>query len=181
MKTGAAGRPTYRVHNNAMSTLPPEIPDLPPYTYVPGYAPHPVSDVQGHMREQNLPESWCPQDHLKWGTYLFEHGYYWEAHEAWESLWLALGRTSNDALIVKGLIKLAASGVKCREGNASGAIRHASRALELLDSDPNSNLFADWHLSAARESAKQITERPPIDHVAPSDQPVPLPGLTIRE
>jgi hypothetical protein len=160
-----------------MSELQSDFPDLPPYTYVPGYAPHPVSDPYGHMRQFILPDSWSQRDHLLWGKRLFEHGYYWEAHEAWEHLWLELGRTSDEALAVKGLIKLAASAVKCREGNANGAIRHATRATELLRADSDSMLFEGGHLKAARKSAKRIAESPPVDHVAPSDQPVPLPGL----
>lgn len=156
-----------------------DFPDLPPYTYVPGYAPHPVSDPDGHMQQISLPETWSQQDHLQWGTRLFEHGYYWEAHEAWEHLWLELGRTSEEALTIKGLIKLAASAVKCREGNSTGAIRHASRAAELLRPGSHSVLFEGCNLKAARESAKRIAESPLVDHVAPSDHPVPLPGLQI--
>ncbi len=162
-----------------MPELQTEFPDLPPYTYVPGHAPHPVSDPNGHMRQFSLPETWSQQDHLLWGTRLFNHGYYWEAHEAWEHLWLELGRTSEEALAVKGLIKLAASAVKCREGNATGAIRHALRAAELLVPCSHLVLFEACNLKAARESAKGIADSPPCDHVAPSDLPVLLPGLQI--
>ena len=100
-------------------------PDLPPYTYVPGFAAHPISHPDGHMRDFELPTDWSQSQFLQWGQRLFNNGYYWEAHEVWEHVWLELGRTTDDALIVKGLIKLAASGVKCREGNATGATRHA--------------------------------------------------------
>jgi len=63
---------------------------------------------------------------------LFNHGYYWEAHEAWEGLWLAVGKSGPVADLLKGLIKLAAAGVKAREGNVAGMVRHARRALELI-------------------------------------------------
>jgi hypothetical protein len=63
---------------------------------------------------------------------LFNHGYYWEAHEAWESLWHAAGRKGPTADLLKGLIKLAAAGVKAREGRPAGMRRHARRAAELL-------------------------------------------------
>ena len=162
-----------------MSTQPTEFPELPPYTYVPGHALHPISHPDGHMRHFHPPESWGRQDLLEWGRKLFEHGYYWEAHEAWEGLWLELGRTTEEALIVKGLIKLAASGVKCREGNAVGAVRHASRAAELLHPTQGSTLFADWNLEAIRNLASRIAESPPASCVAPSDQPLPLPDLKL--
>ena len=154
-----------------------EFPDLPPYTYVPGHAAHPVSEPGGHMREHSLPETWSARDHLLWGFRLFENGFYWEAHEAWEHLWLELGRTTEEALTVKGLIKLAASAVKCREGNGVGAKRHATRAVELLSSPSDSELFEGCRLTEMCEAAKQLAMAPPVDHVPPSERPVVLPGL----
>lgn len=156
-----------------------DFPDLPPYTYVPGHAPHPVSHPDGHMRDEPAKEDWSDRDFLRWGKHLFEHGYYWEAHEAWEHLWLELGRTSADALIVKGLIKLAAGAVKCREGNATGATRHATRAAELLANGSGSTLFEEVKLAIAYESAVSVRENPPVDHAEPSNQPVVLPLLKI--
>lgn len=153
--------------------------ELPPYTYVPGYAPHPISDPDGHLRAFRPPESWGLDDHFRWGVRLFQNGYYWEAHEAWEHVWLELGRTSDEAVAVKGLIKLAASGVKCREGQANGAVRHAMRAAELLSAAPESLHFAGEHLAVARRSADKIAASPPVNHVAPSDRPIPLPGFEI--
>ena len=45
---------------------------------------------------------------------------------------MAAGRKGADATALKGLIKLAAAGVKAREGNAAGVERHARRAAELF-------------------------------------------------
>jgi hypothetical protein len=154
-------------------------PDLPPYTYVPGYAPHPISHPDGHLRDLKLPETWSHGDHFEWGKRLFNHGYYWESHEAWEHLWLELGRTSADALLVKGFIKLAASGVKCREGNAVGATRHATRSAELLQADSESVLFADCELVEVRQIAIRIAASPPTTFAEPSSEVVVLPGMSI--
>lgn len=63
---------------------------------------------------------------------LFNGGFYWEAHEAWEAFWHALGRTTPEARHVQGLIHLAAACVKIREGRPEGVKRHAVRARELL-------------------------------------------------
>ena len=68
-----------------------------------------------------------------WGCDLFNHGYYWEAHEAWEGLWHASGQRGVTADFLKGLIKLAAAGVKVREGRPAGVSRHAQRAIELFE------------------------------------------------
>jgi len=113
--------------------------EFPPYSYVPGHAPHPVSDSAGHMvgaapeTPQPLrPAAWQDSAEYMAGVDLFNHGYYWEAHEAWESLWLVAGRQGRVADFLKGLIKLAAGGVKAREGNHRGVARHCLRATELL-------------------------------------------------
>lgn len=113
---------------------------LPPYSYVPGHAPHPVSDPRGHLHGQPHvtappldPSHWQESDAYRYGVDLFNHGFYWEAHEAWESIWHAAGRTGVIASWLKALIKLAAATVKLREGNAAGAVRHARRSQELLN------------------------------------------------
>jgi len=113
--------------------------EFPPYSYVPGHAPHPISDPAGHSygathstAEPLQPASWQDSSEYVFGVDLFNHGYYWEAHEAWEALWLAAGRQGGVAQFLKALIKLAAAGVKAREGNPRGVMRHCQRAIELL-------------------------------------------------
>ena len=115
----------------------PDVP-LPPYTFVPGRAPHPVSDPAGHSFGAK-PERPAAPDPARWrecraylrGLDLFNHGYYWEAHEVWEGLWHACGQTGPIAAFLQGLIKLAAAGVKVREGVPEGVRSHADRAAEL--------------------------------------------------
>ncbi|ESW67076.1 hypothetical protein X772_34820 [Mesorhizobium sp. LSJC280B00] len=67
-----------------------------------------------------------------WGIDLFNHGYYWEAHEAWEGLWQVADRRAPLRMLFKGLILLSAAGVKIREGKHAAAVRHAGRAAALL-------------------------------------------------
>ncbi len=112
---------------------------LPPYTYVPGRSPHPISDPAGHQYGQP-PESADPIDADTWptnrtylfGLDLFNHGFYWEAHEAWEALWHRCGRKGTTADFLKGLIQLAATGVKHLEGTLRGVESHSQRAAELF-------------------------------------------------
>jgi hypothetical protein len=90
---------------------------FPPYTYVPGTGtPQPVNDPTGHMF--GIPESrpfplhpdhWQESESYLYAVDLFNHGFYWEAHEAWESLWHAAGHHGIVADFLKGLIKLAAA------------------------------------------------------------------------
>jgi predicted metal-dependent hydrolase len=149
----------------------PEFP-LPPYSYVPGLFPHPVSDPRGHMAGQ-MPEVITLQPGEAWQAHpqylaaidLFNHGYYWEAHEAWEGLWHALGRTGPEADFLKGLIKLAAAGVKAREGSVAGLQRHALRAAELfrivrtqIDDDTYGGLALAGLIAQASEIAARASE-----------------------
>lgn len=113
---------------------------LPPYSYVPGKFPHPERDPDGHSFEvQSRPASrptetdWPTCDAYVWGIDLFNCGYYWEAHESWEQAWHACGRKGDTANLLKGLIKLAAAGVKAREGRVAGVQRHAGRAKQLFE------------------------------------------------
>jgi uncharacterized protein len=112
---------------------------LPPYSYVTGLFPHPIRDPAGHSFGV-VPAQCPPPDPKRWrdcrpylyGLDLFNHGYYWEAHEVWEGVWHACGRAGLAANFIKGLIKLAAAGVKVREGRPEGVRRHARRAAELF-------------------------------------------------
>lgn len=109
---------------------------LPPYTHIPGVTPHPISDPAGHMHGAtehvtSITGPLTASESYLWGRRLFQAGYYWEAHEAWEGLWYALGRSGPRADLVKGLIKLAAAAVKLREHNRDGLHRHLARAEEL--------------------------------------------------
>lgn len=136
---GARERAANFSYNPLMTPrLIPEEP-LPPYTFVPGRNPHPIRDPAGHSHGHAPPPVTAPTSrewrdcraHLR-AIDLFNAGYYWEAHETWEQVWIALGRSGMAADFFKGLIKLAATGVKQLEGNLQGAARHLRRAAELF-------------------------------------------------
>jgi uncharacterized protein len=115
------------------------VPDypFPAYAYVPGQFPHPVSDPAGHSfgaQSETVdavdPPDWRQSRPYLIGIDLFNCGYYWEAHETWEGLWHACGRRGITATFLKGLIKLAAAGVKRRERRSPGMTSHPRRARE---------------------------------------------------
>ncbi len=151
---------------------------LPPYSYVPGRLPHPISDPAGHSYGMNLiapgevqqgpvvsvslVSGWRVSSDYLFGIDLFNHGFYWEAHETWERLWIACGRSGREADFLKGLIKLAAAGVKMREGRPIGVQRHASRARELFQLvsenmiDGFTAQLGGLDLGTLRDAAEQI-------------------------
>ena len=113
------------------------VPDrsFPAYAYVPGHYPHPVRHPLGHSSGSEPVDTANDVElelrEFRWGIDLFNHGYYWEAHEAWEGLWKS-ARSRPNRMLFKGLILLAASGVKVRQGKTQAAQRHAARAAATL-------------------------------------------------
>jgi len=147
---------------------------LPPYSYVPGGPwPHPISSAEGHSsgHRPEMPDRIAPgegwrqsRDYLR-GLALFDSGYYWEAHEVWEGLWHAHGRKGPMADVLKALIKLAAAGVKVREGQPRGVATHARRAGALFEAvaalGESRILGLDLRLWA--ETARTLADAPPRD------------------
>jgi len=113
---------------------------LPKYTYVPGTdTPHPIRDPRGHSHNKKSRPSkpLAADDWAENRTYLlsidyFNLGYYWEAHEEWERLWRVSGPDTSVGHFLKGLIKMAAAGVKVRENSIHGVRRHAASAGEVF-------------------------------------------------
>ena len=69
------------------------------------------------------------------GVELFNEGLFWEAHEAWEALWLEL--EDDPRLFVQGLIQLAASYHKATvQMQAGGCVKLHRSALDKLSRAP---------------------------------------------
>jgi hypothetical protein len=111
---------------------------LPPYSYVTGQHPHPLRDPAGHSFGQ-APEPVVPLDESNWPTNqawlyaidLFNHGFYGRPMKRGKDCGMPPGDVDQPRFL-KGLIKLAAAGVKAKEGRPAGVRRHAARATELL-------------------------------------------------
>ena len=110
---------------------------FPPYAYLPGRFPHPIRHPEGHSYgvEPGLTVAVAEalrSDEFRWGIDLFNFGYYWEAHEAWEALWQASRAAPDQRSFLHALILFCAAGVKLREGKGVPAVRHARRGASLL-------------------------------------------------
>lgn len=135
---------------------------LPVYRHNPGQTPHPIVDEAGHSheREEAAPAfaisaageiavsaearacqwqglGWQRCDPYLYGVDLFNHAFFWEAHESWEPLWHAAGHRSAPGFFVQGLIQVAAVMllVRCQRPNAvprmlERAERNLYRAVE---------------------------------------------------
>lgn len=78
---------------------------------------------------------------LAQGRDLFNDEEFFEAHEAWEELWLV--ENGRDRVFVQGLIQVAAHFVHIRKGNWSGASATASNACEKLKNPAAHRLYRE--------------------------------------
>ena len=109
---------------------------FPAYAFVPGKAPHPTRDPEGHSYnapEEILhafdPDKWFDCEAYLYGIDLFNHAYYWEAHEALEAVWITAGRNTQTGLFVQGLIQIAVAQLKRQQGFLDVAQRMANEGL----------------------------------------------------
>jgi uncharacterized protein len=135
----------------------------------PRYAPHLPLPARPHSPGMRRPagESRAPArpraavepfDESRWrecerylhGVDLFNAGFYWEAHEAWEAAWMTCGRRSAEWTFLKGLIKLTAGLWKERSqaGGGSRLLRSACEHFDRVRIETGSAWFAGLELEA---------------------------------
>ena len=107
---------------------------------MPGRDPHPTRDPGGHSfsspeeRPPFLPaHRWRESTSYLWGADLYNHGFLWEAHEAWEGQWHVSKSDRVLAAYLQGLIQCAAAWLKIAMRQPKGLERLAVLALEKLD------------------------------------------------
>lgn len=83
---------------------------LPSSPFLPGRTARPVED----RREIPFvpPERFRENEEFLFGIDLFNHGFYWEAHEAWEGVWRRCARGTVQHVFLQGLIQITASYLK---------------------------------------------------------------------
>lgn len=113
---------------------------FPPYAFLPGRDPHPTRDPRGHSfgggetpRAYFPAERWRANAEYLHGVDLYNHGYLWEAHEAWEGLWHAARADAVQAEFLQGLIQCAAASLKIAMGQPDGLAKLAERGTARLD------------------------------------------------
>ena len=106
---------------------------FPSRAFVPGRMPHPrrtaANPGSGPLPDDRRQDPDGPGERdraLLQGLDLFNHGYFWEAHEAWEAPWQGLPRDSDDALHLQALIRLAAAALKLVMDEPAGVAAHAA-------------------------------------------------------
>ena len=153
---------------------------LPAQRHVPGSASVPdratLDPIKALTPQHVTSGTWRSVPAYAYGLHLHAHGYFWEAHEVWEPVWLATAPNSQERHLLAGLIQLVNACLKLEMAQPKAALRllQASRdhlaecrsppGRTLLGLDPGA-LAADIAAFAARlgdapDLAALIAERP---------------------
>lgn len=108
---------------------------LPDRAYVPGQGPRHPEGAFDHLRLTARPgmtvdalvrsDAWCG------GLWFLAHGFFWEAHEVIEPVWMALPPNSAERRMAQAVIQLANGALKLRMGRPGAAARLAGE-VEML-------------------------------------------------
>jgi len=114
---------------------------FPAYAFVPGRDPHPTRSPAGHSYSAG-PEpaadyfpsgEWRANEDYLFGVDLYNYGYLWEAHEAWEGLWHAAKSDELQAEYLQGLIQCSAAALKIPMRQPRGLARLAELGTGRLE------------------------------------------------
>lgn len=92
---------------------------FPAYRFVPGVHPHPTEHPDGHSyRKSEEPilalteDNWHRNEQYLYGIDLYNHCFWWEAHEAWEGMWGETKKGDTTSHFLQGLIQVSAAFLK---------------------------------------------------------------------
>jgi predicted metal-dependent hydrolase len=142
---------------------------FPAYRHVPGKTPHPTRSPDGHSHAREVTrfavdaESWRESEPYLYAIDLFNHGYYWEAHEVLEALWHGAGHDSPAGRLARALIQAAAALLKLSMREHATARGLAAKAAAKLRSLPaeclgvSTHAFANELITAVEKSREAPT------------------------
>jgi hypothetical protein len=147
-----------------------------PEAPIPGIPYHPGitrRDPSFQIDHQPPPSDWKVDACYLHGVDLFNHGCYWEAHEAWEHRWLPLTEEDPHRTFLQGLIQAAAALLKIRlqdPDSASTIWQRGRNRLLLTDQENRSETYQGIELAPLITSIDQIVTTQDPTFEAPSIQ-----------
>ncbi|MEP3245870.1 MAG: DUF309 domain-containing protein [Sneathiella sp.] len=105
--------------------------------HVPGQNSRPPenAEIQALLAElpaQIIADDWCHIGAYQQGLAFFEAGFFWEAHEVWEAVWVKCAPNSREKYLLQGLIQVANACLKVRMRRKRGALKLAQEASMLI-------------------------------------------------
>ena len=110
-------------------------------------------EAEGDAREEYL-GSLSPEELLQLGIDLYNAGHYWNAHEAWEEVWLESERGLRG--FYQGLIQISAAFVHVTRNRYPGGVKLLGEGIEKLEKYPAS--FMGVELGALVQGARAARE-----------------------
>ena len=117
--------------------------ELPSAPYIPGVTSHsqkPLPNLHPVVWTGTADSLQTSADFL-WGVDLYNHQYFWEAHEVWEDLWKIAQSGSAMRKFLQGLIQYAAACLKASIGSWDACLSLSEKARakfnEVLMQEPN--------------------------------------------
>jgi len=108
----------------------------PSHAYIPGKNErHPedaFEDIRASAKPGATPEQLSASAAFTHGMQYLENGYYWEAHEVLEPVWMALPTDSGERQFVQGIIQLANALLKQEMERPRAVLKLCRIARELL-------------------------------------------------
>ncbi len=123
-----------------MLTFGPEIQrqfPLPAIAHRPGQNKRPEEDlkapVQASLDLRVTDDNWQQHEAYLYGFVLYRAGYFWEAHEVWEPVWMRCPPNSLERLLLQAIIQIANAGLKDALGSTKAASRLKGIAVGQLE------------------------------------------------
>ena len=139
---------------------------LPLHAYVPGQTPRhrdgAFDALRATARKGMTPAELAECAAFVSGLLYVEDGYYWEAHEVLEPVWMLLPEGSADRFAVQAVIQIANARLKARMGRPGAVYRLCDMAEELAEQGRGNGMglkparLADW-IAATRFMTNRIT------------------------
>lgn len=147
-----------------MPALPPRYTSrpLPAAAYVPGVSARAERPVADAPRAAVDVDALATDDGFRYALDLFNHGFPWEAHEAWEPLWFAAPRDRGERALLQGLIHTAAAAVKARAGALAAARGFVTSARTYFAFAPPAIIDLHALLPALEAWADDPAQPPPV-------------------
>jgi hypothetical protein len=100
---------------------------LPASAHVPGTGTEPdwppLEAAKVTALQVTTDKTWADNLAYIYGFVLLRAGFYWEAHEVWERVWLACPPNSRERALLRALIQITNAKLKCRMGRPRAASR----------------------------------------------------------
>ncbi|MFV0514438.1 MAG: DUF309 domain-containing protein [Jhaorihella sp.] len=110
---------------------------LPAHAHVPGANPRHADDAFDALRRTARPglaaEVLAQSDAWRAGWEFLKGGFFWEAHEVWEPVWMALPEASDERRMVRAAIQTANAALKLEMDQPGAVLRLCAMVEDLLN------------------------------------------------